>query len=147
MKAYGFFSKYFASSSTNSVFIASHDILDTRAKRFTEIFKWVISFYYSHYFIIDFQVAFKLNSSFTVLFNTKWDKVFKNGPRKTCGRKPFKNLKGYGLPKVDHTLSNFLKAVFNKFYLVHFWILFPKCQTLINSNIELCPMAPFWKNV
>ena len=26
-----------------------------------------------------------------------WDKVFKNGPSKNCGRQPFKNLKGYGL--------------------------------------------------
>ena len=26
-----------------------------------------------------------------------WDKVFKNGPSKICGRQPLKNLKGYGL--------------------------------------------------
>ena len=26
-----------------------------------------------------------------------WDKVFKYGPIKVCGRQPFKNLKGYGL--------------------------------------------------
>ena len=38
-----------------------------------------------------------------------WDKVFKNGPSKICGRQPLKNLKG----------SNFLKALFHKFYLVH----------------------------
>ena len=48
----------------------------------------------------------------------KWDKVFKNGPSKTCGRQPLKNLKGYGLPKADHTPSNFLTAAFHKFYLV-----------------------------
>ena len=47
------------------------------------------------------------------------DKVFKNGPSKICGRQPLKNLKGYGLLKADHTLSNVLKAVFQKFYLVH----------------------------
>ena len=28
-----------------------------------------------------------------------WDKVFKRGPSKICGRQPLKNLKGYGLPK------------------------------------------------
>ena len=28
-----------------------------------------------------------------------WDKVFKNGPSKICGRQPLKNLKGYGLLK------------------------------------------------
>ena len=26
-----------------------------------------------------------------------WDKVFKSGPSKICGRQPLKNLKGYGL--------------------------------------------------
>ena len=60
----------------------------------------------------------------------KWDKVFKNGTSKICGRKPLKNLKGYGLPK------NFLKAVFHKFYLVHSWILCPKycTQYLLKVN-------------
>ena len=43
-----------------------------------------------------------------------WEKVFKSGPSKVCGRQPLKNLKGYGLLP-----SNFLKAVFHKFYLVH----------------------------
>ena len=47
------------------------------------------------------------------------DKVFKNGPSKICGRQPSKKLKGYGLLEVDHTRSNFLKAAFHKFYLVH----------------------------
>ena len=28
-----------------------------------------------------------------------WDKVFKNGPSKICGRQPLKNLKAFGLPK------------------------------------------------
>ena len=29
---------------------------------------------------------------------TKWDKVFKNGPIKICGRQPLKILKWHGLP-------------------------------------------------
>ena len=29
----------------------------------------------------------------------KWDKVFKSGPCKICGRQPLKNVKGYGLLK------------------------------------------------
>ena len=29
----------------------------------------------------------------------KWDKAFKNGPSKICGRQPLKNLKSYGLLK------------------------------------------------
>ena len=33
-----------------------------------------------------------------------WDKVFKNGSSKICGREPLKNLKGYYLLKV--TVSN-----------------------------------------
>ena len=44
-----------------------------------------------------------------------WMKVFKNGPNKICGRKPFKKLNRYGLL----ITSNFLKAVIHKFYLVH----------------------------
>ena len=49
----------------------------------------------------------------------KCDKVFKNGPSKICGRQPLKNFKGYGLFKQTTIPSNFLKAVFHKFYLVH----------------------------
>ena len=48
-----------------------------------------------------------------------WDKVFKNGPGKICGRQPLKNLKWHDLIKADHTPPNFLKAVFHKFYLIH----------------------------
>ena len=48
----------------------------------------------------------------------KWNKVFKNGPSKICGKQSLKNLKGYGLLKADHTPSNILKAVFHRFYLV-----------------------------
>ena len=29
-----------------------------------------------------------------------WDKYSENGPSKTCGRQPLKNLKGYGLLKI-----------------------------------------------
>ena len=49
-----------------------------------------------------------------------WDKVFKNGPSKICGRLSLENLKGYEAGCIP---SNFLKAVFHKFYLVHYWIL------------------------
>ena len=41
----------------------------------------------------------------------KWDNVFKNKPRKICGKESLKNLKRYGLCK--QTLS-----VVHKFYLV-----------------------------
>ena len=43
-----------------------------------------------------------------------WDKVFKRGLGRFCGRQSLKNLKRYGLLP-----SNFLKAVFHKIYLVH----------------------------
>ena len=42
--------------------------------------------------------------------NNIWDKVFKNGTGKNCGRQHLKNLKEYG-----HITSNFFKAVFHKF--------------------------------
>ena len=48
-----------------------------------------------------------------------WAKVFKSGLSKFCGRLPLKNLKGLGRPYP----VNFLKAVFHKFYLIHYWIL------------------------
>ena len=48
-----------------------------------------------------------------------WDKVLKNGPSKICERQPLNSFKGYGLPKADDVPSNFVKAVFHKFYLLH----------------------------
>ena len=32
----------------------------------------------------------------------KWDKVFKDGTSKICGRQPLKNLNGYGLFEGGH---------------------------------------------
>ena len=34
-------------------------------------------------------------------------------------------IEGDGLLKADHTPSNFLKAVYHKFYLVHSWMFCP----------------------
>ena len=45
--------------------------------------------------------------------------VCKNRPSKICGKQPLKHLRGYNLSKAEHTPSDFLKAVFHKFYLVH----------------------------
>ena len=39
-------------------------------------------------------------------YNIIWVKVFNNRPSEICGRQP---------TKADHIISNFLKAVFNKF--------------------------------
>ena len=36
-----------------------------------------------------------------------WDKVFKNGPSKICGRQPLKSLKGYGLLMQTISLQTF----------------------------------------
>ena len=36
---------------------------------------------------------------FSTFRHNIWDKVFKNGPSKICGRQPLKNLKGHGLYK------------------------------------------------
>ena len=33
----------------------------------------------------------------TKYYKNKWDKVFKSGLSKVCGRKSLKNLEGYGL--------------------------------------------------
>ena len=45
-----------------------------------------------------------------------WGKVFQNKPSKTCGRQPLKDLQYHA----DDVPSNFLKAVFHKFNLVHY---------------------------
>ena len=38
-----------------------------------------------------------------------WDKVFKNGPSRICGRQPLKNFKRYGLRKETISLQIFLR--------------------------------------
>ena len=66
-------------------------------------------------FMIHNELIFHwLAQPFTQAINTSiiiWDKVFKNGPSKICGRQPLKNL------KADHIPPNFLKAVQGLNYL------------------------------
>ena len=69
----------------------------------------------------------------------KWDKVFKSGLSKFCGRQPLKNFRGYGL------LWNFLKAVFHKIYLVHSWILCPKCVNTWLIAFTVILISKLWK--
>ena len=45
----------------------------------------------------DGNLILKLKTKMKDLRNINWDKVFKNGPSKICGRRPLKNLKEYGL--------------------------------------------------
>ena len=42
--------------------------------------------------------------------NSIWDREFKKGRSKICGRQSLKNLKGYGLPKADHAPFKFFKG-------------------------------------
>ena len=62
-----------------------------------------------------------MKTSFDVCGITReiWVKVYKNGPKKSCGRKPLKNFKLYCLLRQTISLQMFLKVVFRKFYLVH----------------------------
>ena len=62
--------------------------------------------------------------------NVKWDKVFKNGPIKNCGRQPLKNLKDMICLNRPYPF-NFLKAVFHKIYLVHSRILCFICLSVL----------------
>ena len=61
-------------------------------------------------------------SCFLGVSQQKWkkkrDKVFKNGPSKICGRQTLEICLKQIMPP-----SNIIKAVFHKFYLVHYWIL------------------------
>ena len=51
----------------------------------------------------------------------KWDKVFKNGPSKICGRQRLKNLKGHG-QLLSHLLKAFLLGTFlNSLSQIWFW--------------------------
>ena len=67
---------------------------------------------------------FLLGCSFSIIISTInsyiWDKVFKNGPSKICEKQPL-------IP------SNFLKAVFHKFYLVQYFV--PFFDQLRNVNM------------
>ena len=70
----------------------------------------------------------------------KWDKVFKNGSSEIFGRQPLQNLKWHGLP------SNFSKAVFHKFHLVHSWILCPKWEHLSEMFLPWSSPKCLWNN-
>ena len=53
---------------------------------------------------------------------SKWDKVFKNGPSKICGRQPSKNLKGYGLQIFKGCLPQILLGPFlNTLTQIRLW--------------------------
>ena len=52
----------------------------------------------------------------------KWDKIFKNGPSKICGRQPLKNL-----------ISDFLKAAFHKFT----WSILKYFAPNISKNFDI----------
>ena len=74
------------------------------------------------------------------------------GPSKICGRQPLKNLKRWST-QADHSPSNFLKAVFHKFYLVHSWILCPICWFLVVEAVKRSlirkkkALVYWWRNV
>ena len=69
-----------------------------------------------------------------------WDKVFKSGPSKICGRQPLKNLKGYGLLKqyMWLLLSSFQYCITN--FSNHFFKKKKKCS----ENFLLYQAQP-WK--
>ena len=62
---------------------------------------------------IFFRIHWDCFGQYSIRF---WDKVFKNGPNKICGRQPLKNLKWYGLPRQTVSLQFFLKAVFHEYH-------------------------------
>ena len=74
-----------------------------------------------------------------------WDKVFKNGPSNICGRRSWRDM---GCFRVTITSSNFLKAVFHKFYFVYSSIFCPICQQgkgiyLISRSILIIPFLQY----
>ena len=64
-----------------------------------------------------------------------WDKAFKNGPCKICGRQPLKKFEEIW------SASNFLKAVFHKFwsileYFVSFIYILQLTHTRTDTRIK-----------
>ena len=57
----------------------------------------IVSFIESLSFIVSIFDYLQSRTFFVVL--DIWDKLFKSGPSKICGRQPLENLKGYGLLK------------------------------------------------
>ena len=55
-------------------------------------------------------------------------------------------MKWNGLP-ADYITSNFLKAVFHKFYLVHSWILCPKWAFVLFVTAVVIGMVVTWNNL
>ena len=59
-----------------------------------------------------FFTFFKFCKWYQIAQSINWDKVFKSGPSKICGRQSLKNLEGYGLLNVS---SRFLVKTSNRF--------------------------------
>ena len=81
----------------------------------------------------DWPKKYLLKINKGIINGTKYSRM--DQVRKTA----FKKLKGYGLLQADHTPSNFLRAFFNKFYLVHSWILCYRLHTykwITNTVLE-----------
>ena len=72
------------------------------------------------------------------MFHYKWDKVFKNGPSKTCGRQPLKNLIWF-CPSRPY-ISKFLKDRFPQV------LLGPFLNTLLQI-FDRVLSTPFHKNI
>ena len=62
----------------------------------------------------------------------KWDKVFKNGPSKICGRQPLENLKWYGLLRPHH--SKFFKGCLPKILLGPFLNILSQLYSSLCAN-------------
>ena len=78
----------------------------------------------------------------TITWSThKSVKVFKNGPSKICGRQPFKKFEVLWSASADHITSDFLKAVFHKFYLVYSWIHWPKNNSNLYFHLDKIPAS------
>ena len=73
----------------------------------TEYLRWLLIVSWFHlnlkrYYmaVVDFlNITYHLSITLKGLLRNRniWDKLFKNGPIKICGRQPLKNLKEYGL--------------------------------------------------
>ena len=92
------------------------------------------SYWFSIFYILLLEIRkYKLRPMRLLIL----DKVFKSGLSKLCGRQPLSR----------HIPSNFLKAVFQKIYLVHSWILRLICLCAYDKYIRSISQAVILRRI
>ena len=97
---------------------------------FLQLPSWIFKYFHTIFFCCLGQgISISLQKIFCItrkLETIKWDKLFKSGKIIICGKQPLKIWRDLVCLSRPYPFK-FFKTVFHKFYLVHSWILCPKC--------------------